>query len=151
MNCKYCGNEMNEGALFCAACGKNVEDDNLYNNKSEEVVADTNEMSATVLPGNNADKKNNDILNKIKAKLNFDTVLLLVGILIIIIGFVRLMDSSVSVSSTSFGGDFYTYSYKGIVACARLLGAINETLSWGLIAAGVVVDLKALKGIFSKK
>ena len=70
---------------------------------------------------------------------------LILGTLIVFVGVIRLMSSSVSVNSTSFGADFYTYTYKGIVACANMLGKINATISWALIAFGAYIDLKAIK------
>ena len=75
-----------------------------------------------------------------------DIIQLIIGTIIIIIGFSRLGQSSVSISSTSFGADFYTYAYRGIVACANMLGKINATISWLIIVLGVMIDIKALKG-----
>jgi hypothetical protein len=56
-----------------------------------------------------------------------------------------------SIGSTSFGGDFYTYAYKGIVACANMLGKINATISWALISFGAYIDLKSIKEMLEKK
>ena len=117
MTCKFCGKELSEGAAFCPECGKNVEE--------------------TVVEEIKAPKK--------KFNLDYNTVRLILGTVIVFIGIIRLMSSSVSISSTSFGGDFYTYTYKGIVACAKMLGTINATISWALIAFGAYIDVKALK------
>lgn len=117
MDCKFCGKELADGAAFCPECGKAVE---------ESLVVETK-----------AQKK--------KFKLSFNTMQLILGTLIVFVGVIRLMSSSVSVNSTSFGADFYTYAYKGIVACANMLGKINATVSWALIAFGAYIDLKAIK------
>ena len=56
-----------------------------------------------------------------------------------------MLSSGITISSSSFGGDFYTYAYQGIVACAEMLGKVNATVSWLIIAIGAVVDVNALK------
>lgn len=142
MNCKFCGKELDEGAAFCPECGKSV----------NEVPAPTEVPAPAEAPAPApAPAPTVSPVEKIKAMLNHNIVGLILGTVIILIGIVRLMDSSVSVSSTSFGADFYTYSYKGIVACANLLGSINKTLSWALISFGAYIDFKAAKGYFDKK
>ncbi len=123
MHCKFCGKELNEGAVFCPDCGKGV-----------------NEPAA----------KKVDFLGIIKKYFNYNTISLIVGTFIIIIGFVRLGESSYGISSTSFGADFYTYAYRGIVGAVKMLGRLNETISWVLIALGLYIDLKAVKGFFKK-
>ena len=123
MHCKFCGKELAEGAAFCPDCGKGV-----------------NETAG----------KKVDILGIVKKYFNYNTLSLIVGTVILIIGFVRLGDSSYSISSTSFGADFYTYTYRGIVGAVKMLGRLNETISWVLIAFGLYIDLKAVKGFFKK-
>lgn len=130
MNCKFCGKELVENAAFCPECGKSV---------TEEVEA-TVENAAT----SEVVEQTKEVITKAKKKIGFSTICLIVGTFLIFVGFLRLMDSSVSISSTSFGADFYTYTYKGIVACAEMLGKINKTLSWCLIAIGALIDIKAI-------
>ncbi len=139
MNCQFCGKELNEGAAFCPECGKSV----------NEAPAPVAEPAAAPAPAPVAEPTVS-FVQKVKSKLNYNVVGLILGTIIILIGIVRLMDSSVSVSSTSFGADFYTYSYKGIVACANMLGSVNKTISWALISFGAYIDLKAAKEFFKK-
>ncbi len=124
MNCKYCGKELDEGAVFCTECGQSQE---------------------------TAPVEQTEVVEKKKGKIDLNTFSLIVGTLIIFIGILRLFNSSISISSTSFGADFYTYTYKGIVAIAKMLGTINATISWVLIAIGAYIDLKALKVRAEKK
>ena len=125
MNCKFCGNEIKGDAEFCPECGKNLK---------EETIAVVVEEK----PKNVEEKAK-------KKKFKKDKISVVIGTIIIIIGILRLLDSSVSIDSASFGADFYTYTYKGIVACAEILGKINATLSWCLIAFGSYIDIKAIK------
>ena len=125
MQCKFCNAELADEAVFCPECGKSV---------TEEPQAQAVPAAEIVAP-----KK------ALKIKFGFNEICLVVGTLLILIGFIRLMDSSISISSTSFGADFYTYTYKGIVACAEMLSKIHKTLSWCLIGLGAVIDIKAIK------
>ena len=68
-----------------------------------------------------------------------------VGTVIMIIGFIRIASAGTSISSTSFGGDFYTYTYQGIVAVAEALAAIEVTLGWILAAIGAAIDILSLR------
>ena len=68
-----------------------------------------------------------------------------VGTIIIIIGFIRIASAGTSISSTSFGADFYTYTYQGIVAATEALAAIEVTLGWILVAIGAAIDVLSLR------
>ena len=68
-----------------------------------------------------------------------------VGTVILIIGFIRIATAGTSISSTSFGADFYTYTYQGIVAVTEALAAIEVTLGWILVAIGAAIDVLSLR------
>lgn len=70
---------------------------------------------------------------------------ILVGMILIIIGFVRIFTAGSSISSTSFGGDFYTYTYQGIVAISEILASIEVTMGWIVVAIGTAIDVIAFK------
>ena len=133
MKCKYCGSELQEGVMFCTNCGKSVAEEGA----AQETAQPTEQIKDVAEKVKNAAKKGS----------KGDLIQLIIGTIIIIIGFTRLGQSSVSISSTSFGADFYTYAYRGIVACANMLGKINATISWLIITLGVMIDLKAVKGL----
>ncbi len=67
------------------------------------------------------------------------------GAFFIVLGFVRIVSAGTSISSTSFGGDFYTYTYQGIVAVTEVLASIEVTLGWILVAIGVVIETVVLR------
>ena len=67
------------------------------------------------------------------------------GTVIMIIGFIRIATAGTSISSTSFGADFYTYTYQGIVAVTEALAAIEVTLGWILVAIGAAIDVLSLR------
>lgn len=70
---------------------------------------------------------------------------LIVGTLFIIIGIMRVTSAGTSISSTSFGGDFYTYTYQGIVAVSEILASIEVSLGWIIAAIGAAIDLSSLR------
>ena len=136
MKCKYCESELQEGVVFCTNCGKAVAEEEVAQEKVEAATQPVEQIKDV------ADK----VKEAAKKRSKGEMLQLIVGTIIIIIGFSRLGQSSVAISSTSFGADFYTYAYKGIVACADMLGTINATISWLIIVIGVLIDLKAVKG-----
>ena len=72
------------------------------------------------------------------------TIGLLVGTILIIIGLTRILSAGTTISSTSFGGDFYTYTYRGIVAITEQLASIQASLGWVIVAIGAAIDVHAL-------
>jgi hypothetical protein len=146
MNCKFCGQELHENSVFCPECGKSVNESvaETQTETNQQTEEQTIEIQTPVEPVY-TQKKYKPVF-----KFDFKYVTLVIGTLIMFIGFIRLSDSSVSITSTSFGADFYTYTYKGIVECAEILGKINATLSWCLIAIGAIIVLKAIKEFWKK-
>ena len=80
-----------------------------------------------------------------KLKLPLKVIGLIVGTIFIVIGFMRIASAGTSISSTSFGADFYTYTYQGIVAVADILASIELTLGWILAAIGAAIDIMSLR------
>ena len=67
------------------------------------------------------------------------------GTLLILIGIMRIMSSGTSISSTSFGGDFYTYTYRGIVAISEILASIEVSIGWLIVAIGAAIDIYSIR------
>ena len=76
-----------------------------------------------------------------KKKSNLGMV---VGTLLILIGLSRILTAGTSISPTSFGGDFYTYTYQGIVAVSEILASIEVTLGWVIVSIGAVIDVLSM-------
>ena len=70
---------------------------------------------------------------------------LIVGTLIIVIGLIRVVSAGTSISATSFGGDFYTYTYQGIVAISEILASIEQAIGWLIVAVGAAIDVISMK------
>ncbi len=146
MVCKFCQAEINDEAAFCPNCGQpsaeqtnegaQQKSNNFISAHPVEIPTFTEEIPSPI--------------TQIKGMINFETIAFIVGTFLILIGFARLFGSSVTISPVSFGADYYTYAYRGIIECAELLSKINGTVSWLIIAVGAAIDLKALKMILKK-
>lgn len=129
MNCPKCGTVLEEDARFCVSCGAPLE-------KRKEISSYATEAQNVV---SGAPKKE----NRKESKSN--KVGLVAGTLLIIIGLLRVMNAGTSISEMSFGGDFYTYTYQGIVAVSEMLAVIEQSLGWLIAAVGVLIDIVSAK------
>lgn len=125
MNCPECGAQLEEDSVFCVSCGAKIE-----NGGTEK------EGSAP----------STDVKEKTAAPTNTSKLIgIIVGIAFIVIGLIRIFTAGTSISSTSFGGDFYTYTYQGIVAVSEILASIEVTLGWIVVAIGAAIEVSAIK------
>ena len=131
MNCPKCGALLEEHSKVCTSCGANLEP-----NQEVEKIESSN------FP--NGEEHKVEKGSKI-AKISSKKIGLIVGTVLIIIGFIRIFSAGTSISSTSFGGDFYTYTYRGIVAISEILASIEVTLGWVVVAIGAAIDVISLK------
>ena len=130
MICKKCGSVLDADSCFCANCGAKVEVE-----QAEAPVI--REAPVFVAPAPVKEEK--------KATFTVGKIIALaVGTLLIIIGLCRVFGADTTLSSTSFGGDFYTYTYRGIVAISKQLASIQAALGWVVVAIGAAIDVRAL-------
>ncbi len=140
MICPKCGAVLDEDSKFCVTCGTNIEDaDNGGISRRINSVYSSNDtqqlsgINTTSVPEN----KNKRVIGNI--------IRIVVSLTLIIIGVIRIVSAGTSISSTSFGGDFYTYTYKGIVAISEILSSVEVTLGWVVIAIGASIGVKVFR------
>ena len=147
--CACCGKSItaapsSDKAFRCPACGADIESDSAFCEKcgspisppaapKDLQVRDTEVRSA----------KSVKTTSRMPDYVRY--IDLLIGIVFIIIGITRITSAGTTISSTSFGGDFYTYTYKGIVAITELLARIDVTLGWILIAIGASIGTRVFR------
>ena len=132
MNCPKCGAPMDADATFCVVCGSQIK---------------TPDTSSTVIKAESQpqDKPASYTQAKGSSLSTRNIIGLVIGTLLIVIGFIRIFTAGTTISPTSFGGDFYTYTYKGIVAVSEILASIEVSLGWVIIAIGAAIDVSSIK------
>ena len=70
---------------------------------------------------------------------------LVIGTVCLLYGLAAFFGASVSLSSTSFGGDFYTYTYRGIVAIAQSQADQTKLLAMLCVGLGCFMDCHFLQ------
>lgn len=133
MECLNCGATLKEGAAFCGSCGTPAGQEPV-----PVVEAPKKEMPAFV----------KDLL---KIENSPYLVGVIAGILFLIAGLVTMGDADTSLSYTSFGGDFYTYTYRGIRAVERVLVDLQKIGGGLLSASGVFLSCFFAGKLLKKK
>ena len=170
MICPRCGARLDEDSKFCEVCGNPVqaadrpetEPAAVPSERSAEVESEpaavpsersgeVKKEAAAVPSEKSAEVKKEAAENPLpvsgkKTLSKGEMICLAIGTVFIVIGFIRIATAGTSISSTSFGADFYTYTYQGIVAVAEILASIEVTLGWILAAIGASIDIRVLLG-----
>ena len=155
MICPRCGARLDEDSKFCEVCGNPVQAADRPETEPAAVPsersAEVKSEPAAVLSEKSAEVKKEAAENPLpvsgkKTLSKGEMICLAIGTVFIVIGFIRIATAGTSISSTSFGADFYTYTYQGIVAVAEILASIEVTLGWILAAIGASIDIRVLLG-----
>lgn len=170
MICPICGAHLDEDALFCSVCGNRIHTDDIQvktRPAASEEPGSTDQTEPPESMTTGAESANKAALNvesspivKEQKKvipqkessvprenekvMKWKLLRLGVGTLFIVLGIIQAASAGTSISSTSFGGDFYTYTYQGIVAVAEGLAAIERSLGMILAAIGAAIDLQVI-------
>ena len=171
MNCPKCNAVIDDDSKFCVHCGASVDAeaasaDAVITTEVEAVSADAETASAGAVVTPEAETTSSETVAEPEAKAaptvvesaapasstmqkllqdKIKLIGLIVGTALIIVGIYRIMEAGTTISSTSFGADFYTYTYQGIVAISRILASIEVTIGWVIIAIGAAIDVISLR------
>ena len=75
---------------------------------------------------------------------------IVIGTICLFFGLYTLFSASCSIHSTSFGGDFYTYTYKGIVAVAELMVTLIKSAAMLCVGLGGFMDCYFINQLIRK-
>ena len=151
MICSSCKAIIPDDSLFCEECGARI--DVVVESVSEEapMQADASDVSAagdstetpqsaaasssleTAMPLPSA--KAEEAVSQLSEKLA--PIGLFAGALCVVVALIGLVLSGGGVETTSFGGDYQTYTYQGIAAISKELELLNRVVCVGLGAFGV--------------
>ena len=134
MNCPKCGAILEEDAKFCVSCGTRLDDLGTAASNGLAQGKQSDHLTTFHAPKTETKKER---------KANMPG--LIIGTLIIIIGLIRVVSAGTSISATSFGADFYTYTYQGIVAISEILASIEQAIGWLIVAVGAAIDVISMK------
>ncbi len=141
MICPKCGAPLDDDAKFCESCGAQIEMSVSVHEEETDAsaeVSDQPEEPEVSAKGAEPTEK--------KTHIHTDQVIgLIVGTVLIVIGITRIASSGTSLISTSFGGDFYTYTYQGIVAITHMLASLQVSLGWIIVAIGAAIDVMSIR------
>ena len=139
MKCPKCEVQLEDNAKFCVSCGANL--DNIE--ETIQIDQDPSEVKENEIQKDIGitDKRTSKSVQNHKVNL----VGMIVGTLFIVIGAIRIFSAGTSISPTSFGGDFYTYTYRGIVAISEILASIEVSLGWIIVAIGAAIDVRSFR------
>ena len=155
MICPRCGASLDEDSKFCEVCGNPVQPADKPETEPaavpSEKSAEVKSEPAAVPSERSAEVKKEPAENPLpvsgkKTLSKGEMIGLAIGTVFIVVGFIRIATAGTSISSTSFGADFYTYTYQGIVSVAEILASIEVTLGWILAAIGASIDIRVLLG-----
>ena len=155
MICPRCGASLDEDSKFCEVCGNPVQPADKPETEPAAVPsersAEVKKEAAAIPSEKSAEVKKEPAENPLpvsgkKTLSKGEMIGLAIGTVFIVVGFIRIATAGTSISSTSFGADFYTYTYQGIVSVAEILASIEVTLGWILAAIGASIDIRVLLG-----
>lgn len=118
MYCENCGAEMKENEIKCSVCGT-----------VNEPRCNESEASATISPSSIT--KNFSIWSLIG---------LIAGIIFIIVGFSVSGSAEANLDYASFGGDFYTYAYRGLRAAESAIVDVTKAIGSLIVAVGAFMS-----------
>lgn len=149
MICPKCNATIPDDSEFCSNCGAPIQAAQAEDPpvSAEKPISAEEEIMAA------PDKANGKDSRAVMAQISFnmDYIGVIIGVLCIVIGLVFFATTSTSIHSTSFGADFYTYTYQGIVAVVETGVKLIKLLSLILILGGALVDCHYVKKIIEKQ
>ncbi len=145
MTCPSCGHQNESGSKFCEICGTKIEKPVSSSESSKTIAVVANSESNTNSGVGTSNQQAKDSIKKIDTVIRIEGIIgLIIGTIIVLMGFNLLSDISGYMSDITFGADFYTYSYNGIRRVFEELQTVEKILSWVVISIGALIDVYSL-------
>ena len=120
MICPKCNEMLPDDSTFCTKCGAAIETPAAADVTAPQIPP----MDFSAFP-------------PVKIKKNkMPLIGMILGAVFILWGLIGLLGTQCGVSPTSFGGDFYTFCYRGIVEAAELVAVAAKAIYTLVMAFG---------------
>lgn len=147
MVCPKCGSSIENDALFCPNCGEKIAVEAAEQPANESKLTTAVNALRAKLPSAECVhaflKKVIAFFKKLLRLRNIPALLgIAAGLIFLRAGLLIAMTADTTLSSASFGGDFYTYTYRGLRAAEDALIGIQKA------CGGVMASIGAFTGCF---
>lgn len=133
IHCPYCQHEISEFCGNCPHCGIPI---SAPNNPSPETQSEGE--TAVIEPKSESNvPKEKPILSFLVANI-WNLLGIIVGLVCVVTGIVIAADATGLPEYATFGGDFYTYTYKGIRSAVGAIGNLTEALGYTVSLIGAI-------------
>ena len=141
INCPKCGKEVAKSSRFCPFCRASLAGER-QGAPEAPVEGDTTKVKS-VTDDSDGEKIAVAIKKATTPEKSAQWTSIIgvsAGVVMLCFGAYAFFTASVGCDSTSFGGDAYTYIYKGIVATAKTLYLICRCLGMALMCVGAAMS-----------
>lgn len=126
IKCPKCENEISDQCGVCPHCGEII-------TRSEVTKAETSDFGKTAAEASSSQQGENK-----KKKSPWTIIGMGIGIIAIVVGMIIVFLSSKTLDYASFGGDFYTYTYRGIRAVEGAICTLTKAVGALIAVIGAV-------------
>lgn len=141
--CPSCGKEISETSVFCPFCRAKMEVSPSVSSYGNAALGGRSVEHAVEEKPALLECEKREAVERQAAPRKGSVIPLVIGVVagavMVLFGAMTFFSASVGCEATSFGGDAYTYIYRGIVASAQTLYCICQAIGVSMMCGGVAI------------